>query len=70
MRKFHSLLFELEFINHALTACSRAIQRRDAALKNYPRLQTPESHISFIPPPNRAKYILNNTKYILSNESC
>src|ERR1044072_2915097 len=44
------------------SACSRAIRRRDAAFREYRRLQTPESHVTYISSRNRAKSILRNTK--------
>ncbi|KAL7640935.1 UNVERIFIED_CONTAM: hypothetical protein RMT77_008072 [Armadillidium vulgare] len=44
------------------SACSRAIRRRDAAFRDYRRLQTPETHATYISSRNRAKSILRNTK--------
>ncbi|KAL7630594.1 UNVERIFIED_CONTAM: hypothetical protein RMT77_019208 [Armadillidium vulgare] len=44
------------------SACSRAIRRRDAAFRDYRRLQTPESHATYISSRNRAKSILRDTK--------
>ncbi|KAL7646845.1 UNVERIFIED_CONTAM: hypothetical protein RMT77_002101 [Armadillidium vulgare] len=44
------------------SACSRAIRRRDAAFRDYRRLQTPETHATYISSRNRAKSILRKTK--------
>ncbi|KAL7647645.1 UNVERIFIED_CONTAM: hypothetical protein RMT77_001245 [Armadillidium vulgare] len=44
------------------SSCSRAIRRRDAAFRVYRRLQTPETHATYISSRNRAKSILRNTK--------
>ncbi|KAL7632739.1 UNVERIFIED_CONTAM: hypothetical protein RMT77_016940 [Armadillidium vulgare] len=44
------------------SACSHAIRRRDAAFRDYRRLQTPETHATYISSRNHAKSILRNTK--------
>src|SRR6201990_2957004 len=44
------------------STCSRAIRRRDAAFREYRRLQTPETHSLYISSRNRAKSILRDTK--------
>ena len=44
------------------SACSRAIRRRDAAFRKYRRIQTPETHSTYISSRNRAKSILRDTK--------
>ena len=43
------------------SACSRAIRRRDAALRDYHRLQIPETHATYISPRNRAKCNTKNS---------
>ena len=52
------------------SACSHAIRRRDAALRNYRRLQTPESHANYISSRNRAKSILRDTKNSFLRKKC
>ncbi|KAL7641293.1 UNVERIFIED_CONTAM: hypothetical protein RMT77_008431 [Armadillidium vulgare] len=52
------------------SACSRAIRRRDAAFRNYRRLQTPESHATYISSRNRAKSILRDTKNSFLRRKC
>src|ERR1700755_2375838 len=46
------------------SACSRAIRHRDAAFRDYRRLQTPETHATYISSRNRAN--LRTTKKIIS----
>jgi exonuclease III len=52
------------------SACSRAIRHRDAAFRNYRRLQTPESHTIYISSRNRAKSILRDTKNSFLRKKC
>ncbi|KAL7634069.1 UNVERIFIED_CONTAM: hypothetical protein RMT77_015397 [Armadillidium vulgare] len=52
------------------SACSRAIRRRDAAFRDYRRLQTPETHATYISSRNRAKSILRNTKNFFLHLKC
>src|SRR6201990_1347100 len=52
------------------SACSRAIRRRDAAFREYRRLQTPETHSLYISSRNRAKSILRNTKNSFLSRKC
>ena len=52
------------------SACPHAIRRRDAALRNYRRLQTPESHAIFTSSRNRAKSILRDTKNSFPRRKC
>ena len=44
------------------STCSRAIRRRNAAFRDYRRLQTPETLSIYISSRNRAKSILRDTK--------
>ena len=44
------------------SACSRAIRHRYAAFRDYRRLQTPETHSTYISSRNRAKCIFRDTK--------
>ncbi|KAL7640560.1 UNVERIFIED_CONTAM: hypothetical protein RMT77_008835 [Armadillidium vulgare] len=52
------------------SACSRAIRRRDAAFRDYRRLQTPETHATYISSRNRAKSILRDTKNSFLRRKC
>ena len=52
------------------SACSRAIRHRDAAFRDYRRLQTPETHATYISSRNRAKSILRNTKNSFLRRKC
>jgi hypothetical protein len=52
------------------SACSRAIRCRDAAFRNYRRLQTPETHALYISSRNRAKSVLRDTKNSFLRRKC
>ncbi|KAL7643877.1 UNVERIFIED_CONTAM: hypothetical protein RMT77_005883 [Armadillidium vulgare] len=52
------------------SACSRAIRRRDAIFRDYRRLQTPETHSTYISSRNRAKSILRDTKNSFLGRKC
>src|ERR1700755_981714 len=52
------------------SACSRAIRRRNAAFRDYRRLQTPETHSTYISSRNRAKSILRDTKNSFIRRKC
>src|ERR1700755_643843 len=52
------------------STCSRAIRRRDAAFREYRRLQTPETHSLYISSRNRAKSILRDTKNSFLRRKC
>ena len=43
------------------STCSRAIRRSDAAFRDYRRVQTPETHSTYISSRNRAKSILRDS---------
>src|ERR1700755_3178855 len=49
---------------------SRAIRRRDVTFTDYRRLQTPETHATYISSQNRAKSILRNTKNSFLRRKC
>src|SRR6201990_1939652 len=50
--------------------CSRAIRRRDAAFRDYRRLQTPETDSTYISFRNRVKSILRDTKNSFLRRKC
>ncbi|KAL7643214.1 UNVERIFIED_CONTAM: hypothetical protein RMT77_006505 [Armadillidium vulgare] len=52
------------------SACSRAIRHRDAAFRDYRRLQTSETHATYISSRNRTKSILRNTKNSFLRRKC
>src|ERR1044072_4676691 len=52
------------------STCSRAIRCRDAAFRDYRRLQTPETHSTYISSRNRAKSILRDTKNSFLRRKC
>ena len=52
------------------SSCSRAITHRDAAFRNYRRLQTNESHAAYISSRNRAKTILRLAKDSFLRKKC
>ncbi|KAL7637912.1 UNVERIFIED_CONTAM: hypothetical protein RMT77_011525 [Armadillidium vulgare] len=52
------------------SACSRAIRRRNVAFRDYHRLQTPETHATYISSRNRAKSILRNTTNSFLRRKC
>ena len=60
----HSIFFPSTKLNKPWfnSACSRAIRRRDAALRSYRRLQTAEPLANFISPRNRTKNIFFTTR--------